>query len=151
MLVKLFQNAKFTMLSSIPNKKPAMKNMIAKISISLMLICSFALVNAQVASAAPAKSADEQLREKQIAKANDITAHIAADTKITDEQKTRLQATMLEAVIAHHNAVLKAKKQGDETNLSSLNQEFVNDITARMKTILTAEQFDAAMAEEKGK
>ena len=124
-----------------------MKNYTLKISVSLLLIFAFAFSNAQAANTAPAKGNPEGFYEQQVRKANSITTRIGATVSITDEQKTKLQASMLEALVNYNEALAKAKKE-DESRLGSLNQELVTDITARIKAILTPEQFSIVQSKE---
>ncbi len=127
-----------------------MKTNFTKVCLCIALICSFTFSQAQVANAAPVKSNSEQLHDQQVKKANDITTRIASAINITEEQKTKLQASMLEAMVKFNDAVLKAKKE-DEARLPSLNQELLTDINARLKTILTPEQFKTMMDKEQSK
>lgn len=125
-----------------------MKNYTFKVSVSLLLICAFALSNAQVANTAPTSNSSDQLRERQASRASGIVARIEAATKISGDQKTKLQASLQEAIANYNTSVMKAKKENDETRLSGLNQELVTDITARLKTILSSDQFKAVMDKE---
>jgi hypothetical protein len=125
-----------------------MKTYLPKISLFLLFICSVAFTHAQQATASPVKTVSEQLHEQQVKKATDITNRIAGTITINDEQKAKIQASMLEALVKYNDALAKARKE-DESRLASLNQELIADINARLKTILTAEQFNTMMNKEK--
>ena len=84
-----------------------MKTNFTKVCLCIALICSFTFANAQVANTAPVKSNSEQLHDQQVKKANDITTRIASAINITEEQKTKLQASKLEAMVKFNDAVLK--------------------------------------------
>jgi len=123
-----------------------MKNYTLKISAILLLIFAFVFSNAQ-ANDAPGKGNPEGVHEQQIKKANDMTAKIAATVNISEEQRTKLKASLLEAIVKYQESLAKAKKE-DESRLGSLNQELVTDITARIKAILTPEQFSIVQSKE---
>ena len=127
-----------------------MKKCFSKIAVVLLFACTSLTVSSQVAQTAPAKTENTPLKEQQIKKANDITEKIASAVKITDDQKAKLQTSMLEALVKFNEAVIQAKKE-DDRKVSSLNPILINDITARMKTILTPEQYDMVMSKENSK
>ena len=127
-----------------------MKLNLSKACLCVSLICLFVFSQAQQASTTPAKSTSDRLHDEQVKKANDLTQRIASSINITEEQKTKLQASMLEAMVKFNDALLKAKKE-DEARLPSLNQELLTDINARLKTILTPEQFKLMMDREESK
>jgi hypothetical protein len=116
---------------------------LSKITMGLLLAAMLLSVNSLVAQTATTKTPTEQ----QIKKATDLTERIASTVKLTDDQKTKVQASMLEAVMKFNDAVLRAKKE-DESKLASVNADLIADISARLKTILTPEQYSKAMGDK---
>ena len=123
-----------------------MKNLLSKATACMLFALMMLSASAQVAQSAqpaPVKSNGEQIKDMQIKKAAALVENIATSVKISDEQKAKLQASLLEAVIKSDEA--RSAIKGDDTKLKAWKDAKVADITARIKVILTPAQFGQVM------
>jgi hypothetical protein len=120
-----------------------MKKHLSKIISGFLMAGMFLSVNIAVAQTANTKTPTEQ----QIKKATELTERVASAANLTAEQKTKVQASMVEAVMKFNDAVIKAKKE-DESKLATVNADLLADISARLKIILTADQYTRIMGDK---
>ena len=126
-----------------------MKSYFYKIATSLLIICISLSAVAQQAQTTDNKTNVEKLKDIQIKKANELVENIAASVKLTDDQRTKLQASMLECIVKSDNA--RAAVKGDDTKLIAWRDAKIADIKARMKTILTPAQYAEVLKNEGSK
>ncbi len=121
-----------------------MKKYFSRFLASVLLVSAVIATNAQ-GTATPAPRVVANPNEIAIKKANCATAHIESVVKITDEQRTKLRATLLDCIIKFEDARTKAN---DDTKLAALRTALVEDIKANVKKVLTPEQFETVMKTE---
>ena len=126
-----------------------MKSYFSKITACLLIVCISLAAVAQQATTTDTKTNAEKLTDIRIKKANEIVENIAASVKITDEQRTKLQASMLESLVKSDEA--RAAIKGDDTKLQVWRDAKIADIKARAKAILTPAQYDEVMKKEPSK
>lgn len=120
-----------------------MKNYLLSTTTCILLAFMFLTGSAQQAQTTDAKTNAEKLKAVQMQKVNDMIANIASTVKISDEQKAKLQASLLESFIKSDNA--RGEIRGDDAKLQAWRTAKVEDIKARVKAILTPEQYEQAM------
>jgi hypothetical protein len=136
MLTLLYKQVK------IGHKTLIMMTHLSKIKTGLLLACMFLSLNTVVAQTVTTQTAAEQ----QIKKASELTERIASTAKLTDEQKTKVQASVLEALVKFNDALQKAKS--DESKTARITADLLADINARLKTILTPDQYTKVTGEQ---
>ena len=124
-----------------------MKSQFLKVIACLMLAGMFQFTSAQTTASKPAPASSVQPDQDQVKRANDLTDRIAGEVQLTSTQKTKLQAAMKEAIAKYTIALQKARKE-DESKLSTVNSDLIADILARIKVILTPDQFNTVMSKE---
>ena len=126
-----------------------MKNQLLKTTAFILFTGMFLLAGAQEPQTASKKTSAEQLKEVQVQKVSEMVNNIASSVKITDEQKAKLQASLLEGFIKSDNA--RAEIKGDDAKLQAWRDAKIADIKARVRAILTPEQYEQAMKIGSGK
>ena len=99
------------------------------------------------ATARQSQSTAPKVTDKQIkdANANTVAAlvnSVDAAVKLTDDQKTKLQAALLDVITRSEEARHAMK---DDSNLQAWREQKVTDIKAQLKAILTPAQYDEAI------
>lgn len=123
-----------------------MKNFLLKTT--AFIIFAFMLLSSNVqqtsATQQPKVAATkEEIKEAQVKKVATIVNNIAAAAKISDGQKTKLQASLLEGLMKSDAALAEIK--GDNTKLKTWREAKLADMITRLKAILTTAQFEQAM------
>ena len=124
-----------------------MKSHFLKVAVCIMLAGMFQFAHAQTVVSKPAPAARVQLDQDQTKRANDLVDRITSEVQLTGSQKTKLQTTVQEAVASYTKAFKKARRE-DDSKLGKVNSDFASDILARIKVILTADQFNNVMSKE---
>ena len=120
-----------------------MKNHLSKLSVCLLLLFAFVLGNGQ---AAVSGTTQQQTKEAQLKRVNELMSRFPAGAKVTDEQKTKLEASILAAIVKLDNA--RAEAKGDDNKIRDAKVQYGNDIVAGFKSILTAEQYALVTGEK---
>ena len=125
-----------------------MKKYFLRIVTGVMLAGMFLLTNAQSDKTISVKPTTRQSKESLTKRANVIVEHIASIITLSNEQKSKLQPSLQEAIAAYDAAMLKANEDGAKSSAAKSN--LLADVTAKIKAVLTPEQFAAVMSREDG-
>jgi hypothetical protein len=144
-LCQLHQITKFTSNSfktSISTKFVVMKNYLLKTLACLLFGGMLLSATARQSQSTAPKVTDKQIKD---ANANTVAAlvnSVDAAVKLTDDQKTKLQAALLDVITRSEEARHAMK---DDSNLQAWREQKVTDIKAQLKAILTPAQYDEAI------
>jgi hypothetical protein len=119
-----------------------MRNYLLKTLACLMFGGMLLSVTAQQSQSTAPKVTDKQIKDVNANTATTMVNSVDAAVKLTDDQKTKLQAA-LQDVIAKSEKARHAMT--DDSGLQAWREQKVADIKAALKTILTPAQYEQAL------